>query len=88
MQRLEEYAGKIDPEKDKGRWQNAVCKAVDDAARLLNDTPKMVFEKYIIPQMFLARDPKTMYDKFPALKEGRKDAKLLKEKGDEEDDDD
>lgn len=88
MQRLEEYAGKIDPEKDKGRWQNAVCKAVDDAARLLNDTPKMVFEKYIIPQMFLARDPKTMYEKFPALAEGRKDAALLKEKGDDDDDDD
>lgn len=71
LQSMEKYAKGVDPAKEPDKYETAVCKAVTDAATVLNDTPDVVFHSYIIPQIVFGGNPKLMYREFPFLKQNR-----------------
>ena len=48
---MDKFAKGIDHEKEPEKYETAVCKGVSAAAAVLNDTPDVVFEKYVIPQI-------------------------------------
>jgi len=87
VQKMEEFAGGVDPEKEPLKYETAVCKAITEAARVLNDTPKVVYESYVIPRMLYAKNPKMMVEQFPYLAEKRGLGGLTLEDFEEEDGD-
>jgi len=87
VQKMDEFAAGVDPEKDPLKYQTAVCKAITEAAKVLNDTPKVVYESYVIPRMLYAKNPKMMVGQFPYLSEKRGLEGLTMEDFDEDDDD-
>jgi len=87
VQKMDEFAKGVDPEKDPQKYETAVCKAITEAAKVLNDTPKVVYESYVIPRMLFAKNPSMMVEQFPYLGEKRGLGGLTMEDFDEDDDD-
>lgn len=50
-QYMDKFAAGIDHEKEPEKFETAVCNGVSAAAGVLNDTPDVVFKKYVIPQI-------------------------------------
>lgn len=59
----------VDAVKDRNKWEDRVCKAVQRAASHINDTPKVAFDAYILPRILFASSPSDVTKYFPALSE-------------------
>lgn len=64
----EELKG-VDPIKDRGKWEDRICKAVQKAAQHINDTPKVAFSAYILPRILFATSKEDLIKYFPCLAE-------------------
>lgn len=64
----QEIAG-MDVAKDRKKWEDRICKAVQKAAQHLNDTPKVAFGAYILPLILFASSHEDLVKYFPHLKD-------------------
>lgn len=52
---------------NRGKWEDRICKAVQQAAAHINDTPKVAFSAYILPEILFSSSPKDLAKYFPCL---------------------
>lgn len=88
-QYVDKFADGVDYEKEPEKFETAVCKGVSAAAGVLNDTPDVVFEKYVIPQIAFSGNESFMKKHYKFLNADTSDKRLKgKGVGDGEENDD
>ena len=58
-------------------YETAVCKGIESAAAVLNDSPDVVFEKYVIPQIAFAGNKKFIESNFRFMTANAKDKRVI-----------
>lgn len=64
---LRESLKGVDPKKDRKKWEDRICRAVVAAAQHLNDTPKVAFDTYILPNIIFNSSPEDIKRYFPYM---------------------
>lgn len=73
---IDKYASGIDHETSPEKYETAVCKGVEAAAAVLNDTPDVVFEKYVIPQIAFGGNKKFIDKHYKFMSANAKDPRV------------
>lgn len=68
---LKEELKGVDSKQNRNKWEDRICKAVQEAAGHINDTPKVAFEHYILGTILMSSSPEDMAKYYPFL--SRKD---------------